>query len=171
VETSSACALSPCECFKKEPLSLAVACMQSGRAYRVWAACDNYGYVLGPLAASVPALVTPQPPLVRAGRDFFLMPLMKLWNDYIVLVRVCVCVCQVTYVATPALPTEGGQAITIRGVQLGGLGAPVSLILVSPTTTLASSDCVVGACSSWVCSRSRCPRDDRTYVCPPTSPG
>jgi hypothetical protein len=46
-------------------------------------------------------------------------------------------------VSAPALPTEGGQAIVVRGVQIGGLGAPVSLTLVSAVRSLTTTDCTV----------------------------
>ena len=57
--------------------------------------------------------------------------------------RPVLCRSQVTFVSAPALPTEGGQAIVVRGVQIGGLGAPVSLTLVSAVRSLTTTDCTV----------------------------
>ena len=57
--------------------------------------------------------------------------------------RPVLCCLQVTFVSAPALPTEGGQAIVVRGVQIGGLGAPVSLTLVSAVRSLTTTDCTV----------------------------
>ncbi len=94
--------------------SFALPALRTRAAYALRASCNGVGARMGPVVPSRPATVTPEPPLITG-----------------------------VTVPTGLLSTAGGSVVRVVGLQLGGLGAVVTLGLANGVYTFAGAPCVV----------------------------